>query len=109
MNITATMVNKEQAKDLVDSLRYIGFEQSDINIRQVSQQRDRNDFEETAEEITFIDTMRDGQWKIEPLRQDMKGLNSKEGIIVTVEATRRDADKVRLMMEQSGAIEVIQE
>jgi hypothetical protein len=68
-----------------------------------------NRFKEIADEIAFMKTERDGLWETGAFSGGVKGLDGDTGIIVAVKTPKHDADRVRALMEQSGAIEIIQD
>jgi len=112
MRLIARMPEKRQVGYLVDTLRNSGFDRKDIiiaDLADVEGQR-RDDPDEIADEVTFIKTERDGLWEAGAFADGIKGLKSnKPGIIVAVEIPKNEADKVKAVMEQSGAIEIIQD
>jgi len=57
-----------------------------------------------------VKTERDGLWEADAFVDGIKGLEpGKRGIIVAVEVPKHGADRLRAMMEQSGAVEIIQD
>jgi hypothetical protein len=65
--------------------------------------------EEAAEEISFIKSERNGLSEIETFASGIKGLKGETGIVVAVKMPKHDSDTVRSIMEQSGAVEIIQD
>ncbi|NLY44074.1 MAG: hypothetical protein GX066_08940 [Clostridiaceae bacterium] len=109
MRLVARMPNQQQVGALVDSLRNIGLDRGDMIISNLADEQEWTSPEEAAQEISFIKTERDGLWEIGNFADGVKGLKGKEGILVAVNATRHNADKIRTIMIQSGALEVVQD
>ena len=63
--------------------------------------------EEAAEEIAFVKTEREGLGKIKTFADEVKGLRSRQGIIVAVEMPKNESDRVRSFMRLIGAEEII--
>ena len=112
MRLIARMPDTRQVGFLVDTLRNGGFDRKDMIISDLADAEDqrRDDPEEIADELAFIKTERDGLWEAGAFVDGIKGLEpGKRGIIVAVEIPKHEADRVRAMMEQSGAVEIIQD
>lgn len=112
MRIIARMTDTKQISFLVDTLRNAGFDRKDMiisDLADAAEQR-RNSAGELADEVAFIKTERDGLWEAEAFTDGIKGLMpGKQGIIVAVETPKHEANRVRTIMEQSGASEIIQD
>ncbi|GBF32030.1 hypothetical protein DCCM_0221 [Desulfocucumis palustris] len=111
MRLIARMSDKRQVGFLVDTLRKGGFDRKDMIISHLGDTDERllKDPEEVADEISFIKTERDGLWETGSFAQGIKELKGKTGILVAVNTPKLDADRVRAMMEQSGAADIIQD
>jgi hypothetical protein len=112
MRLIARLPNKEQVGFLVDSLRNAGFDRKDMIISDLgdAEKQRRNDPEEVADELAFVKTEREGLWEAGAYADGVKGLEpGKRGIIVAVKTPKKEADRVRAIMEQSGAVEIIQD
>ncbi|MBZ4647560.1 MAG: hypothetical protein PWR27_2486 [Petroclostridium sp.] len=109
MRLIARLPNKDQVSFLVDSLRNIGFDRKDMIISDLAEEQKWNTPEEAAEEISFIKTERDGLWEMGTFSEGIKGFKGDTGIIVAVKSPKHEADKVRSIMKQSGAVEIIQD
>lgn len=109
MRLIARMPAKDQVGFLVDSLKKIGFDRKDMIISDMGEEQKWTTPEQAAEEISFIKSERDGLWEIGSFAEGIKGLQGKEGILVAVETTKRETDKIRNIMEQSGAVEIVQD
>ncbi|WHH58146.1 hypothetical protein [Petroclostridium sp. X23] len=109
MRLIARLPVQDQVGSLVDSLRNIGFDRKDMIISDIGEEQKWNNPETAAEEMSFIKSERDGLWEIGTFAEGIKGLKGKQGIVVAVETPKHDADKVRAIMEQSGAVEIIQD
>lgn len=112
MRIVARMKDSLQVSFLVDSLRNAGFDRKDMIISDLADAAEQrlNSAEEIADEVAFIKTERDGLWEAGSFADGIKGLKAgKQGIIVAVETPKHEADRVRTIMDQSGAEEIIQD
>lgn len=109
MRIIARMPNQQQVGFLVDSLRNIGFDRGDMIISNMAKGQKWNNPEAAAEEISFIKTERDGLWEVGTFAEGIEDLEGNEGILVAVKTPKHEADKVRSVMEQSGAVEIVQD
>lgn len=109
MRLVARFLDERQASSLVDTLRKEGFDRDDMIISSLWEDQKYNTVEEAAEEISFIKTERNGLGEIETFGDGIKNLTSNEGVIVAVKTPKHESDRVRSFMEQSGAIEIIQD
>lgn len=109
MRLVARFPDQRQVSALVDSLRNGGFDRKDMIISDLAEEQKWNNVEDAAKETIFIKSERDGLGEIEPFWQGVKGLQGKEGIIVAVKTPKHESDRVRSMMEQSGAVEIVQD
>lgn len=109
MRLIARLPDTKQASFLVDSLRNGGFDRKDLIVSDLAKDQNWNSPEQAADEVSFIKTERDGLWEIASYASGIKDLRGNEGILVAVEAPKRDATRIRSMMEQSGAVEIIQD
>jgi hypothetical protein len=112
MRLIARMQDQQQVGFLVDSLRNAGFDRKDMIISDLAdaEEQRRDAPEEVAGELAFIKTERDGLWETGTFADGIKGFEpGKRGIIVAVKTPKHEADRVRAIMEQSGAVEIIQD
>ncbi|MEW6424193.1 MAG: hypothetical protein AB1523_05515 [Bacillota bacterium] len=112
MRLIARLPDKRQVGFLVDTLRNHGFDRQDMIIADLAgaEEQQRDDPEEIADEIAFIETEREGLWEAGAFAGGVNGLFPGErGIIVAVETTKKEAARVRTIMEQAGAVEIIQD
>lgn len=111
MRLIARMPDKRQVGFLVDTLRNGGFDRKDMIISDMGDTDERllKNPEEVADEIAFIKTERDGLWETGSFAEGIKGLEGKTGILVAVNTPKHESDRVRAMMEQSGAVDIIQD
>lgn len=109
MRLVARFPDKRQVGALVDSLRNGGFDRKDMIISDLAEEQKWNTVEEAAREEIFIKTERNGLGEIETFGSGIKGLKGKEGIVVAVKTPKHESDRVRSIMEQSGAIEIVQD
>ncbi|QNB44917.1 hypothetical protein BR63_00380 [Thermanaerosceptrum fracticalcis] len=109
MRLIARFPNKEQVGFLVDSLRNSGFDRKDMIISDLGEEQEFKSIEDAAEEMPLIKTELESLSKVGTFGDSIKGLKGRDGIIVAVELPKHDATRVREMMEQSGAVEIIQD
>lgn len=109
MRLIARFPDQRQVGALVDSLKNAGFDRKDMIISDLADTQIFNTIEEAAEEISFIKTERNGLGEIEGFAGGIKGLTGERGIIVAVKTPKHDSTIVRSIMEQSGAVEIIQD
>ncbi|AGL01745.1 hypothetical protein [Desulfoscipio gibsoniae] len=112
MRIIARVPDQKQVGFLVDTLRNGGFDRKDMIISDLAKADDerKTSSEEMADEVAFVKTEREGLWEAGPYADGIKGLeHGKRGFIVAVETSKHEASRVRAMMEQSGAVEIIQD
>lgn len=109
MRLIARLPDQRQVGALVDSLKNAGFDRKDMIISDLADTQTFNTIEEAAEEISFTKTERNGLGELESFASGIKGLSGKQGIVVAVKTPKHDSDVVRSIMEQSGAVEIIQD
>lgn len=109
MRLIARFPDERQVGALVDSLKNAGFDRKDMIISDLSKEKVWNTVEEAAEEISFIKTERNGLGEIETFGSGIKGMQGEAGIVVAVKTPKHDSDRVRSIMEQSGAVEIVQD
>jgi len=109
MRLIARMPDPKQASFLIDSLRNGGFNRKDFIVSDPAEGQEWGGLEEAADELAFIKTEREGWGETGAFADGIDGLKGKEGIIVAVKTPKHEADRVRAMMEQSGAVEIIQD
>lgn len=109
MRLIGRFPDERQVGSVVDSLKNAGFDRKDMIITYLAKEQHFNTIEEAAEEISFIKTERNGLGEIETFADGIKGLKGKSGIIVAVKTPKHDIDRARSIMEQSGAVEIIQD
>jgi hypothetical protein len=110
MRIIGRLPDKRQVGFLVDSLKNSGFDRKDMIVSDLMDAAGQQAVpEEVADKVAFIKTERDGAWETGAFSDGVKSLEGGTGIIVAVKTPKHDADRVRAIMEQSGAIEIIQD
>ena len=109
MRLIAVMPDTRQVGFLVDSLRNGGYDRKDLIVSDLGDREHWGNARDAAEEISFTQTERDGLWEIGSYAEGVKGLKSREGILVAVELPKHDAARVKEFMEQCGAIEIVQD
>ncbi|MFZ5986238.1 MAG: hypothetical protein ACOYWZ_03810 [Bacillota bacterium] len=110
MRLIARLPDERQVGALVDSLRNSGFDRKDMIVSDMAKEQKFNSVEEATDAgVSLIKTERDGLGELETFAEGIKGLKGDEGIIVAVKTPKHDAQRVREIMEQSGAVEIIQD
>ncbi len=110
MRLIGRFPDQRQVGALVDTLRNNGFDRDDMIISDLAEEQKFSSAEEATEAgMIFIKSERDGLGEIGTFADGVKGLKGKEGIIVSVKTPKHDSSKVREMMEQSGAAEIVQD
>lgn len=105
------MPNQNQVGFLVDSLRNAGFDRKDMIITNLGDVDNRKDDSpnELAGELAFLKTENDGLWEARAYAQGLGENIPGRGIAVVVELPKKKSDRVRAIMEQSGASKIIQD
>ena len=109
MRIIGRFPDERQVGFVVDSLKNGGFDRGDMIISNLAEEQHWNNVEDAAREMIFIKSERDGLGEYETFTDGIKGLKGEEGIIVAVKTPKHESDRVRAIMEQSGAVEIIQD
>lgn len=109
MRIIGRFPDQRQVGAFVDSAKNIGFDRKDMIITDLAKEQHWSTIEEAAEDITLVKTETDDAAEIKTFADGIKGLDGEVGLIVSVKTPKHSGDKVRNLMEQSGAVEVIQE
>lgn len=109
MRLIARFPDQKQAAALVDSLRSSGFDRKDMIISDLADEGKYKSVENAAEELVFVKSESDGVGEYRTFKEEIKGLRGKEGIVVAVQTPKHESDRVRAMMEQSGAVEIIED
>jgi hypothetical protein len=109
MRLIARLPDQRQVGALVDSLKNAGFDRKDMIITDLADTQSFNTTEEASEELSFIKTERNGLGEIGSFAEGIEGLEGDSGIIVAVKTPKHERTIVRSIMEQSGAVEIIQD
>ncbi len=110
MRLVARIPDEQQVSALVDSLRNIGLDRGDMIISSLADEEKFNSVQDATEAgVTMVKTERDSLNELEPFAAGIKGLKGDEGIVVAVKIPKHEASKVREIMEQSGAVEIVQD
>lgn len=110
MRLIARLPNEDQASALVDSLKNIGFPRNHMIVSDMAKEQEFHSVQEATEAgVAMIKTERNGLEDLEPYAAGIEGLKGDTGILVAVKVPKHGASRVREVMEQSGAIEIIQD
>jgi hypothetical protein len=110
MRLIARIPDGRQVGALVDSLRNIGFDRKDMIISNMAEVQKYNNVEEATDAgMIFVKSEREGLGELEPFWTGIKGLEGDQGILVSLKTSKHDSDRVRAIMEQSGADEIVQD
>lgn len=109
MRIAGRFPDQHQVSAAVDSLRNLGLDRKDMIISDVAKET-TTDQQRLTDEI-MVQSERDSirARENESYAQGVHGLNGRDGILVAVEIPKHFTSKVREVMEQSGAIEILQD
>ena len=110
MLLAALMPDSQQVSFLVDTLKNMGFSRKDMIICDLEDEQ-RDSKKEVLKEELLIQT------KTESISIDapetyaagIEGLKTREGIIVVVEIPKHSIQKVKDVMEKSGALDIIED
>ncbi|WP_026477770.1 hypothetical protein [Alkaliphilus transvaalensis] len=108
MRLVARFSDERDASALIDSLRNTGFDRKDMIVSNLADEGWKN-YGEAFESIAFIKTERDSLREYQSFSSGIKGLQGDTGVIVAVETSKHNTNRVREMMEQSGAEEILQD
>ena len=109
MRIIGRFPDQRQVGAVVDSLKNIGYDRKDMIISDLGDDQLWNSVDEAAEHMIFVKSERDGLGEIETFGAGIKNLKGTDGILVAVETSKHEASKVREILEQSGAVEILQD
>lgn len=111
MRIVGRFLDKRQVGFAVDSLRNAGFDRKDMIVSFLGKDHEWDNTYKALHEAVLVQTERDSvrRGELEPFGEGIQGLTATEGIIVVVETPKHDTDRVRGIMEQSGAVDIIQD
>jgi hypothetical protein len=110
MRLIARLPDQRQVSALVDTLRNLGIRRNDMIVSDLAEGQQFDSVEEATElGISMIKTERNGLNDVETFADGIEGLKGDEGIIVAVRMPKHSASKIREAMEQSGAVEIIQD
>ena len=109
MRLIARFPDQRQVGAFVDSMRNAGFDRKDMIISDLADSRVFDTVEEASQEISFIKTERNSLGEVESFASGIKGLEGESGIIAAVKTPKHESTIVRSIMEQSGAVEIIED
>ena len=108
MRVVGRFPDKSRASAAIDSLKKIGLDRKDMIVSQIKNDELANSEIET-EEISFVQTEREGLGESKSFIDGISGLKGKGGIVIAVEVSKHDRHKIRELMEQSGASEIVED
>lgn len=110
MRLIAILSDKGQVGSMLDSLKNAGFDRKDMIVSDLEKQKNL-DPGEIIKEQTMLqmeeDSIRLGETG--KYCEGIENLSAKEGILVAVEIPRHSIEKVKKIMEQSGADDIVQD
>lgn len=110
MRIIAVLPDERQVSTLTDSLKNMGLDRKDMIISSLSDDQKFDNVEEATEAgISMIKNERGGLNDMGAFFEGIKNIKSDRGIVVAVKASKHETTRVKEIMEQSGATEIIQE
>lgn len=105
MRVIGIMPDKEQVGALVDSLRISGFERQDMIITDMEDSFTRRGKDDA---VAYTKTEKDSLNSRDPY-SDLLMEEFDHGIIVAVEASKHQMDRVRSIMKENGAVRIIED
>lgn len=109
MRIIGRFLDKRDVGELVDTLRNVGYDRKDMIISDSIREQNLEGNLEDVDEIIFIKTVREGLGETGLFSDGIKGLKSNDGILVAVEASKHQGNKIKQIMERFGAEEIVQD
>ena len=110
MRLTAVLPYESQVSALTDSLRNAGYDRNDMVISNIAdEERYRNVEEATEAGVSMIKTELNSLNDAGAFADSIKDLKRDRGILVSVETTKHDMTRVKEIMTQSGAVEIIKD
>ncbi|AST57790.1 hypothetical protein BFT35_05885 [Thermoanaerobacterium thermosaccharolyticum] len=105
MKITAVLPTQDMTGALVDTLKKMGFDRNDMIITDMKKSVQDMDF--MVDNVVDIKSEREGFGERRPYT-DFYLDDVDSGILITVEAPKKELSKIREAMEQCGATNIIQ-
>jgi hypothetical protein len=111
MRLVARFKDKQQLTFLIDSLERGGFNRDDMIISDLksTETHQLGSADEVADEVAFVKRETDSLWNTASFGEDFPELAGKSGTIVAVELPKHDAARVKQMMKDAGADEIIKD
>ena len=109
MRLIARFPDQRQASALIDSLRNVGLDRKDMIVSTLAKEQEFHDLKTASENMIFIKSEREGLGELGTFADGITGLKGKEGILVAVETSKHNTNRIREIMEQSGAVEIVQD
>lgn len=109
MRLIARFIDQRDASALIDSLRAAGLDRKDMIVSSFDKEERFHNLKATADGVAFIKTEREGLGELGTFAEGITGFEKREGILVAVETSKHDSNRIREIMEQSGADEVVQD
>jgi hypothetical protein len=109
LRLIAKMPNREDVGALVDSLRNVGLDRKDMIISSAEKDELFGSVYAEARESILVKNERDALGELESFTSGIEHMDENEGIVVAVEVPKHASNRVREIMEQSGAVQIIQD
>jgi hypothetical protein len=109
MRIIGRFPDARQVSAFVDSSRHIGLDRKDMIISNLANDEPWSSIEEASKNSILIKSETDDINHTQAFSTTIKDLEGDTGIVVAVKVPKHTTDKVRSIMEQSGAVEIIQD
>ncbi len=109
MRLIGRFVDQRQVSEFVDSARNIGLDRKDMIISDMADQKIWDSIEEAAENTILIKSETNAIGQAKPFSMGIKGLKGDTGILVAIKIPKHSSDRIRVLMEQNGAVEIIQD
>lgn len=109
MRVAGRFENIKQVNMAVDSLRNIGLDRKDMIISNLAREEKFKSMEDASKEIILTKTERDSIGNYGSYLSTLGELKGDEGIVVSVEASKHMGTRIKDIMNQSGAVEIIED
>ncbi|ACB86233.1 hypothetical protein [Natranaerobius thermophilus] len=105
MRVVGRFPDRQQASFAIKSLRETGLDRKDMIVSQVN----TKNFNEEEHDVPYLQSEREGLGEMEDFSSGIEGLKGQDGIVVAVEVSKNDRHRIRELMEQSGALEIVED
>lgn len=109
MRVVGRFENIKQVNSAVDSLRNIGLDRGDMIITDLAREEEFKSMEDASKEIILTKTERDSLGNYGNYPNTVAGLKGDMGIVVAVEVSKHMGTRVKDILDEQGAVEIIED